>query len=347
MSTNSSKQHINSEHGLDFDTAVHAWVASSAEAVQAILSHPELRVRPISEPVPPALLGTPAAAIFASLVRMTDGPNHGPLKLAVQNALDYFSAEDIRVSALQIAAGIPLPTPLTGEALTRFNYQLSTRVLAQAFGLPQEDWPVIATEVQHFVRCIAPGGTEAEIKAGIVAADQLAQRIHRQIAAPGPLLQQLMVTIEQSDLPKASTLVVANALGLFFQAYEGCAGLIGMALLRARDDAVHDAGALVEAVIADTPTFQNTRRFVAANMTISGCPFHAGDTILVTLTAKDASSAQNNAFGHGQHACPGSHWARAIATAGVTYLMQQGFDWSILDRYQWRRSPNARVPEFY
>lgn len=43
------------------DPVLGLWVASSAAAVTAVLTNPACRVRPRAEPIPPALLGTPAA----------------------------------------------------------------------------------------------------------------------------------------------------------------------------------------------------------------------------------------------------------------------------------------------
>ena len=63
------------------------WVAASAEAVTAVLTSELCRVRPPAEPVPKALLGSPAAEIFRRLVRMNDGPGQQELKRAVMATL--------------------------------------------------------------------------------------------------------------------------------------------------------------------------------------------------------------------------------------------------------------------
>src|SRR4030095_7484258 len=59
------------------------WVASSAAAVTAVLTSERCRVRPPAEPVPKALVGSPAGEIFRRLVRMTDGAGHDAAKYAV------------------------------------------------------------------------------------------------------------------------------------------------------------------------------------------------------------------------------------------------------------------------
>src|SRR3982751_4191775 len=64
------------------------WVAASAAAVSAVLTDPKCRVRPSAEPVPAALVGSPAAEIFGRLVRMNDGARHAPMKSAVTPTLE-------------------------------------------------------------------------------------------------------------------------------------------------------------------------------------------------------------------------------------------------------------------
>src|SRR5436190_455068 len=72
------------------------WVAASASAVTAVLSSDLCLVRPKSEPVPTALLGSPAAAIFQHLVRMNDGERHDALKQAVATTLTSIDLTNVR-----------------------------------------------------------------------------------------------------------------------------------------------------------------------------------------------------------------------------------------------------------
>src|SRR5689334_2899407 len=55
---------------IAWDETAKLWVAVSATAVAAVLTSDLCRVRPPTEPVPSALLGSPAADIFRHLVRM-------------------------------------------------------------------------------------------------------------------------------------------------------------------------------------------------------------------------------------------------------------------------------------
>lgn len=58
---------------LVYNDALGLWVAAGAEAVTAVLTSGLCRVRPPAEPVPRALLGSPAAEIFGRLVRTVPG----------------------------------------------------------------------------------------------------------------------------------------------------------------------------------------------------------------------------------------------------------------------------------
>ena len=53
-----------------YDATLKLWVAASASAVAEVLDHPDARVRPLSQPVPPALAGGPAGDLFGRLVQI-------------------------------------------------------------------------------------------------------------------------------------------------------------------------------------------------------------------------------------------------------------------------------------
>lgn len=336
------------EQGLVFDTTLRCWVSADADVVAATLSHPHMRVRPSAEPVPPNLQGSTAARLFAALVRMTDGPGHAPLKRAIESALDSVSTAEIHQSAIDVIPQLALPARPAGAEITRFHYALPTAVLAHWIGIPQEHWPALIDEVLAFVRCVAPGGSDEEISAGIQAASQLERRVRAQLQAPGPLLLRLDTEIARTGLPDRQALLVANVVGLWFQACEGCAGLMGLALQATQPDALpRGAAGRLDAVLDGLPPIQNTRRFAAGDVEIAGCPLHAGDMVLTVLSTRSEGMTKNHAFGHGPHACPGARWARTLAIAGIEHVQQSGVTAEVLARYAWRRSANARVPEFY
>jgi cytochrome P450 len=254
------------------------------------------------------------------------------------------SPDEMKESTRQIAAGYPWPGLVTGPLISQFCYAIPSMVLAHWLGIAKQDWPDLIQAVNAFVRCVAPGGTDSEYKAGIQAAIVLENLIHQQLSKPGPLLGSLLAEVEQKGF--GADWVVANAIGLLFQANEGCAGLIAQTLILA-DQHGNEMGIaeLIALALQENPPIQNTRRFAATDQVISGCPVQAGQTVLAILAAKDGAGS-NNAFGFAAHACPGEYWARSVAEAAVEYILQLDFDRSILRTCGYRRSLNARVPEF-
>ena len=114
------------ERPLHLDSGLGLWVAATHEAVDAALNHPLLRVRPPAEPVPRALVGTPAGEVFARLVRMNDGEFHVRNKPAVEQAAHRWALADIgpaaQTAALDLAARVEanaLLTELPVQAIAR------------------------------------------------------------------------------------------------------------------------------------------------------------------------------------------------------------------------------------
>lgn len=303
--------------------------AASRQAVREALSHPHLGVRPTDEPVPRALLGTPAQSIFASLVRMNDGVRQSELKLAIEAALAWHDDDEIRQTAIDVAQRLA-GSLTTAEQLTRFNYALPICVLAELLGVAHRERATLVDEVLDFVRCIAPGGSADQMAAGAVAAGKLQLRMQQ---ADGPLFVQLCQQFGDRSL------AIANAIGLLFQACEGTAGLIGQTLLLA-NERQQSAEELILAVLQQSPPIHTTRRFALQDTRLEGQPLVKGQSVLVHLKTPEESFA----FGHGAHRCPGERWARIIALAAMSVLHIQP-EW--LSHYRWRVSQNARVPEFY
>jgi cytochrome P450 len=84
-----------------YDEPLKLWVASSAEAVTAVLTHPAARVRPPAEPVPTPLRGSPAGDFFGALVRMNDGERrHNRPREAMIASIDGISRTVARIDAI-------------------------------------------------------------------------------------------------------------------------------------------------------------------------------------------------------------------------------------------------------
>ena len=353
------------------EEALGLWVASSAAAVTAVLTSDLCRVRPPAEPVPRALLGSPAGDIFGHLVRMNDGPGHCPFKQAVSATLDSVdriqAAEQSKTSARILSGELePAADP---RRLTEFAFRLPVHVMAGLLGVPQDRLRETAQWTDDFVRCLSPLSTPEQIEQSKTAAGRLLRLFGSLLASRGTggLLGTLAAQARRLGREDVDV-VVANGIGFLSQSYEATAGLIGNALLvlisqpAVCEQVAGDPGLLrhvVQEVLRYDPPVQNTRRFLAASGEIDGQQMKEGDAILVVLAAANRDPQANpNAqrfemlrenrrtftFGAGAHACPGETLAASIAEAGVRQLLASGLRVEELARPRYRASANVRIP---
>jgi cytochrome P450 len=353
------------------EEALGLWVASSAAAVTAVLSSDLWRVRPPAEPVPRALLGSPAGDIFGHLVRMNDGPGHCPFKQAVSATLDSVdriqAAEQSKTSARILSGELePAADP---RRLTEFAFRLPVHVVAGLLGVPPDRLRETAQWTDDFVRGLSPLSTLEQIEQSKTAAGRLLDLFGSLLAGRGTggLLGTLAAQARRLGREDVDV-IVANGIGFLSQSYEATAGLIGNTLLvlisqpAVCEQVAGDPGLLrhvVQEVLRYDPPVQNTRRFLAASGEIDGQQMKEGDAILVVLAAANRDPQANpNAqrfemlrenrrtftFGAGAHACPGETLAASIAEAGVRQLLASGLRVEELERPRFRASANVRIP---
>jgi cytochrome P450 len=323
--------------GLHHDADHRLWVVSSAAAVDEVLRHPSLRVRPPAEPVPRPLIDTPAGQLFGGLMRQNDGPAHQRGKVWVMQLLNR--EWPIEATARTVATRTtPLQHPL--------NTLMFEAPVAVLWHLLHPDTPTPAglpRLVRDVLAAWSPAGDDAARHAGSEAARILLDRL-------------------EGD---------ANRVGLFTQTCEASAGLIGMVLvtlqreagLRARwlaDPSLDDALALE--VARHDPPVQNTRRFAGEPCTVRGQALHTGEALLVLLASANRDSTAtpdadrfvlqrpspaNFTWGHGAHACPGALLSRRIAMGLVRAWHDNGSPMEALTaRWHFRPSPNGRLAQF-
>ncbi|MFH7596483.1 cytochrome P450 [Streptomyces racemochromogenes] len=159
------------ERPFAFDEALGAWVAADAAAVRAVLGAGALRVRPVAEPVPAGIAGTPAGEVFGELVRMTDGAAAARLKGVVAQAL----------ARADLGRAGALAARYTREALARggdvpceeLMFGIPARVVATLSGLTEGADREAAAAIGDFVRCIPATATSADHRAAARAAVRL------------------------------------------------------------------------------------------------------------------------------------------------------------------------------
>ena len=321
---------------MQFQPQKQSWIAVSPLAVREVLHNIDFGVRPTDEPIPAALLGTPAQSIFGNLVRMRDGDEHVRLKKAIVQTLAAFDSSLVQQTARAVAQEL-MPAIPNARQITRFNYALPVCVIAALLGIPAKEWAELVDEILDFSRCIAPGGSAPQVALGIRAVESISARLTN---CCGPLWQELQQVSAQLGIE--DRVVVANAIGLMLQACESTAGLIGQTLLLMGDN-TESVPQRIEQILTEMPSIQNTRRFARQDTQVAGCQVLAGQSVLVLLCAGDESFA----FGEGAHRCPGADWAKIIAQCGIQHLLALGVDVQTLNNVRWRVSQNARVPEFF
>jgi cytochrome P450 len=362
--------HLVAQKPVYRDETLGLWVASSAEAVTAVLNSDLCRVRPPAEPVPRALLGSPAAEIFRHLVRMNDGPGHDALKPAVSRALEAIDADR---AAEQSATWARV---LADESDRKdFAFHLPVYVIGSLLGVPRAMLHQTGLWTGDFVGCLAPASSSERVERGKVAAGHLLDLFRsllagRQAGPAGGLLGVLEGEAKSAGCGDPDR-ILANGIGLLSQAYEATAGLIGNALLAlasrrdVRRQVTADPGLfrnVVQEVLRYDPPIQNTRRFLARSGMVAGHEMKEGDAVLVVLAAANRDPSANAdpdrfdifregsrifTFGAGAHACPGEALATTIAAAGVAALMRSAIDLERLaETATYRPSANARIPLF-
>lgn len=361
------------EHPLDWNAALGLWVAASAEAVGAVLEHPACRVRPVSEPVPPGLVGSAAGEIFGRLVRMNDGPRHQQWKPTVAAVLSTLTTEEVRSFARRWAAFLLVESRARSpeNQLQELMSRLPVLCVGSLLGLPEESLDALADRTRELVCCFTPGSTPDEIRRGSETAAELVEILRARARSPdgGGLLSELVRGVPNSE--DRELVLVANAVGLLTQGYEATAGLIGnAALYLARDQEMRAVLAKAPAGLPDfvaevarfDPPVQNTRRFLAEPARILGRNLRESDTILVLLAAANRDSALNPeparfdlergarrsfSSGFGAHACPGEGLSATLATSALERLLANDFDVEAAARQvRYRPSLNTRVPAF-
>ena len=361
---------------LVFDPGLQMWIACRQAVIQEILQNPHCQVRPTGEPVPKAIAGSSAGAVFASLMRMNEGTRHAIPRQAIGQALAALDLASVTSTSRHFASTLGAGYGFhDAAAITGWVFDLPTYVVADLLGLDNAELPLMAQSMAHFVRCLSPLSTTEQLADASTAAQALQERfarlIHPNLTRPAGLLANVRRHASVAGWVDEEA-IAANLIGLLSQTHEATAGLIGngiVALLsqprlqeRLRGD--HRlAAAFVHEVARFDPPIQNTRRFVAQETRVAGVALQPGDAILLLLAAAGRDEQAHlqpdvfllereertlSGFGHGCHACPGRELAILIATSAIEHLLSlpAALDPATLG-WTYRTSLNGRLPEFF
>lgn len=305
-----------------FEPATGTWTLRSATLIGAALADPRMRIRPLDEPVPNALSGTRAGDIFGNLARMTDGEAHSVRRSFVETIIESFDLEVVAGNARTAALRL-----LDESAdLNGWIINVSPYTLGMILGVDQVELPNLALSAAAFARAISPGASALEIESGIAAADELWELFSK------------LVPVDRAN----PELWISNVIGLFFQAYDSMAGLLGNSLLfMSAHPEVTDIRIAIRRTLHESPPIRNTRRFAAADTILGDSLIKVGSSLLLDLEAAMQCSGPSLGFGAGPHACPGQILAFTIAAAALDVGPRLSGIAPTFYPY-----PNARVPDF-
>lgn len=305
-----------------------AFIATRGGSIRAVLDHPACLVRPASQPVPTALVGTAAGDIFGRFVRMTDGQDHRWAKDAIGAVLAAVDRDEVGRLTRHWT------DRLHASRADRLAFDVPVHVVGAMLGIPDDRLALVSAWTRRFADGIAPHAPAEAIAGAVSVADDLRAACSSLVntTGAGTLARKLRDAFTAAG-PTDQDDVVANLVGLLIQAHDATAGLIANTVAHlVAHPSVIDTGApipaqvmpVVELVSRGDPSIQNTRRFVSADVAIEGTSIPAGSQVVVLLAAGDDDPASACPFGHGRHACPGQEMACAIATACVETLIAAG-----------------------
>ncbi|MBU9262746.1 cytochrome P450 [Burkholderia multivorans] len=361
---------------LAYDPSLGLWVATRAASVAAVLDHPACRVRPLDLPVPPALRGTSAGALFGELVRMNDGAlRHQLPKQALQAALAQIDVQALRGRTATLAAA-QLSALDDPDALNAWCIATPVRAVADLLGFDEPQLDDIAASVVDFVAALSPLSDAASLARASDAARQLLDRMTVRVAQSHARDGTLVAAVKDAAAEvgwHANGAFVANLVGLLSQTCEATAAWLANTIVAWHRQSAESASsadvpddAMLDAFVAEVARFdtpvQNTRRFVAARTTLEGVTLDAGAAILVVLAAANRDPAVHRdphrfvpartpgpdfGFGTGPHQCPGARIARAVTVGAFGALLRAGGR-PPREALKWgyRASANIRMPKF-
>jgi len=334
-------------------------VATTAEAIRAVISDPDCTTRPRGQPVPPAIARTDAGAIFGRLVRMTDTPTATLAKQAMIRAFRSVDPDALRQmaqartqSAIEAAGG-----QVNTQELA---FSVPVEVIATQLGFAPAQLAVIREHISNFVHCISPLSTPAQIDLAQKASSDLIARTQEVLKRAEETLSSRMQHEMAPFIRVDPMVLIANLIGTMSQTFDATAGLIGQSLVcmsrypgpwtaqKTLDPAILQAVA-TETARYDAP-IQNTRRFRPD-----------GTAILLLLGSANRDPSANPepdrfdinrsgpicyTFSLQAHQCPGTAFASAITTGVLAGCLEAGFvpQRHVPDTIDYLQSTNARIP---
>lgn len=286
----------------------------------ALLTHPDLGVRPPGQPLPAPLVQHPGALAdqFRRWLRQRDDDAHTAQKAAVVQALRVVSEDDVRREARR-QAELALP----GE-WDHWVWAVPAATIAGLLGLRVNTLDAQRQLLQQ-LRAMAVGlAADADAKA-VTAADEATETLLAALkdaeaaARDAPLQWAWLHHASHAHWPDAATRE-ANRLALLWQSHEAGSALLGHGLWALSTTGTAPDRATLRNIAGDGGAVRLTRRFALRPTTCGEQTVATGEALTVDLTG---GSGGNHSFGAGRHRCPGESLALTSIEAALEWAAQQ------------------------
>lgn len=355
------------------------WFITGYDEAREVLTSPKTGTQNQAEvmlDVSPMTKLTPRARLFfANLLLLRDPPTHTRLRSLVNRAFTprQISRLDERMATIidKLIAGFD---DHDVEIMGDFALPFPSSVIADLFGLPEEDWPWLRemsrelAKLTDILRAFDPDAmndTVDEFHTKIVA---LAD--HRRSHPEDDLISGLALAEEDGDKLSEDELVAMAGI-ILIAGHETTAGMIGLSLIHLHEHPeqlalVRNNPDLWPNAIEELLRFDSSVRAIPRttleDITVGGHEIKAGQNLVVLSQLAnrdhrrhadadelrlDREDPSPLSFGYGIHYCLGANLAKAELAAALPRLVEALGDYK-LDRSQveWRRSIVLRAPDY-
>lgn len=366
---------------VHWSEVVNAWVLTTYEDVAAGLKDPRLsnalRRQAGTARLPDALKEkmAPIDKYLSLWVLNLDGEEHHELRLLLIRGFTPKALEAMRPRIAQFAHELIDALPSTGpfDLVEQFARPLPVRVIAELFGVPEQDRPLLGAWSADISRFFEFGPSRPEILDAMArSAEEMTAYLREIVNAnrrePQDNVLGYLIRAQEAGRGLSEEQLLATCLMLLFAGHDSTINLIGSAVLallthpdqRARLDA--DPGLMRNAVhefLRFEPPVMRHDRLAREDIEVRGRTIRAGDRVVLALgaanrdphmfPAPDALDAgrpnanKHMTFGGGPHACLGAALAVTQAETALGALLQRVPTLRLgAEPFQWREHFNFR-----
>jgi cytochrome P450 len=284
-----------------------------------------------------------------------DPPQHSFVRRAMVTAITPKAVRAAEPFISSTAQSLLSAVPRGGavDLVPLFTVPLPNRVTVHLLGLPASDADMSAGWAKELMESGFPATNRSERGEGFVNAfpdfagyidSQIERRLSGEVEADDVIsrLARLEVDGQRLSLRQSRAMVRNLITGGLTTTSQLLGNLIHQVLtVPGLEPAVRTDASVLDAAMEEslrlTPPVMIAPRGCVSDVTIGGCPVHAGERVVVGLASANrdervfddpdsfrfdrANAGDHLTFGYGPHVCPGASLARAVTRIGVTELL--------------------------